>query len=514
MITLTITELIKYIMNNQPISINKVATHFNRTSHFIRSEIQTSNYFLPKHNQIDINNAIVSTALTYDDFLSLMHSLNINSYVPNQLERIKVIVVLSYFTEVVNVSDVYRQWGISLTTKKKDMHALEEYLNSYNLQLKRIPGKGISVTGNLLRYRVLIVRLLSFCIDVSGFTLTRREANTPIENMIFNTFYDNVSSQIELAHTIIDTFMVEYQHQVNYYSKKFFIAYILLALWPTTHKQLIIEELTLKPLNFFLIDDLWENRAFNQVAAMIDFYPMVSLPYHRELLSLVERMYHRIIKTFNYTIYTDRAVIEEMYIFIYRQYFFNHFQYIYEDKLVKTTDIKYPKVYDTIDQELGEIASFLNTSFHKEQISSLTLILMKWISKNQIYGDKRKKIIIVTNIGSERVLYFLQKLHESIHFELVDTVDINEIERLKVIDFDLLITFSNRMYTILKRHGYLSLKLKYFIESDDVMKLINAGCSIASTRLRATDLINQLENLTTKEEKVSFLTSQYDDLFI
>lgn len=512
MITLTHVELIKYIMNNNPSKLEHVSAHFNKTSHHIRKEIQSINDFF-NNESITIKNSVINTIINYDTFISIMKSLNFGNYLSSQEERINVIIVKSFFEDYCNLTQLYQEWNLSLTTKKRDMQKLQEYVDEYGLKIIKKPGSGIKITGDILHYRVILIRILIFCLDVSHFKIVRREVNTPIENYIYDIFMDNLGTHAQDAESLISNFLNEYQHDINYYSKKFFSSYVLLALHKSEFNKVIPNDLKLKPLNLYLFNDSFENRAFNQVASMIDFNPTVMMPHNQTLYNHIKNMYHTITQQLDLEIKTKEDAIQELYLYVYRQYFHEHFNYVYEDKLVKYIGRYFPDIVPILKDSLNDLEGYLDFKFHEEHLTSLTLIIAKWNLRNRFYGSNKKRIVLVTNVAFERVNYFIEALHEKIDFELVKTLDINEIDVLKDLDYDIVLSFSNRIYTVLKNSGFDSLKVNYFITNEDILQLHNLGFETPRTLI---DTKHFLENLNTipDHEKHQYLKNHYPTIFM
>lgn len=500
-------------MNNTNLTLKTLSQTFKKTTHMIRKDLAYLNLYLPKKNEIFINQSDIQAEITYNDFTDFVGSLTFESYLPSQIERLNIIVTLAYFERILNLSKLYNQWGISMTTKKRDVQVLKEYLKDYNLGIKSHSGKGIEIVGNPLRHRLLVVQLIQKCTDVYDFHIHRRSANSPGENQIFDTMLNHLYRHIPYAETKCKQFLNDYLLQANYYSKKIFILYILLSQFPL-EKEIEIETLILEPLNFYLFENnRIENIAFNQVISMIDFNPPVSLPYDHTLYYLVNNLCESIIYQLNLNIITKTQLLDELYVFIYRGYFMNEFKYVYDDRLVKNTIQQFPQLYLTISKELEAIRNYFCLNFQEEQISSITLIFSKWITKNRLFTDNRTRIIIVTNVSYERIAYFIEQLHTLIDFELIATLDINEINQLHNIDHDVIITFSNRINTILERSGYAPIKLKYFMDNDDLLLLLDKGCSLASRRLIAKEIVDLLDGKP-KETKISLLKEMYKEIFL
>lgn len=342
MITHSNIELIKHIVNNNRQFLNEIAHHFKKTPTFIRNEIANINLHIPIKHHIAIKNSIVTTSMEYPDFLKLVQNIDLMSYIPTLTERLNVILVLGYFQSYINLTSLYEKWGISLTTKKSDIKSLESFLKPYSLDVKRKPGSGIQIIGNLLNYRILIIQIISKCIDVNDYNIEYRGANTPYERMIYQTLMSNNIDIIYRAQFMVNSFLEEYGNDLNYYSKKFFLLYVVLALFTQDKTEVKVQKLTLEPLNLFLLPDRNENIAFNQVASMIDFNPVMPFPHNQILFNLVDELFEFVQKRIVTFIHTKQALVDELYTFIYRQYFVQHFNYSYEDKLVKKTSERYP----------------------------------------------------------------------------------------------------------------------------------------------------------------------------
>lgn len=513
MLTSSGIELIKYVINNNHKPLSDVARHFNKTPTFIRNEVMNANLHLETKHQISIKNSVVFTAMEYNDYLKFMARLDARNYSPTVMERLEVILVLGYFQNYLNLRKLYEDWGISLTTKKSDIKHLEKYLEKHDLSIERKPGSGIRITGSILHYRVLLIQIISKCIDVNDFFVEYRGANTPYERLIYQHLISFGYEYLESSRLTVHSFLEEYGNHINYYSKKFFLLYVILASYPRENTDTHTEKLVLEPLNLYLFSNRNENIAFNQVASMIDFDPVMPFPYNNKLHELITEMFQFVQSKILTTIHTKDELIEELYTFVYRQYFVQHFNYVYEDKLVKGTSKHYPWLYAQVNMSVTSIESYLQVKFNEEQITSFTLIFSKWISKNRLHGRNRKRIVLVTNVGFERVAYFIEKLKEYIEFEHVGTIDVNELNALNTMSYDLILSFSKRTQSILKKLGYDALLLKFFLENQDILALYDAGCSSSKRRLLASDIVEVLSTKS-KEDQIAYLTSKYDSFFL
>ncbi|NLW15274.1 MAG: hypothetical protein GX038_03340 [Erysipelothrix sp.] len=462
---------------------------------------------------IEVKNSLIESNLNYQNFVNFMENLPFEHYNPNIGERHKVIILRSYFEDFLNLSQLYTSWNLSMTTRKNDMNTLEKDLKKYNLNVERYPGKGIKITGDPLQYRILIISIISDCIDVYASGIVKRRSNTPVEKYMYE-YFNNMTAQFEIkSDSIVKSFLDEYQTNINYYSKKFFLLYVILVLDKENNPVERPKFLSLSPHNFYLFDDRNENIAFNHAVSMIDFDPIVPFPHQEHLLYLTQGLVEELALNEAITIYTAKQMKNDLYNYIYRQYFNNYYNYKYEDKLVKDVTKVFPERYDFVKEALLEIESYLDMSFNHEQISSITLIASKWILKNQVYGESSKRIVLVTNIGYERVHYFLESLQNYIDFEHVSTIDVNELHLLDSYDFDLILCFSSRTYSIVGDLGYKAIKIEYFLNYNNIITLFDAGCSIAKKHIIAKDLIKTIKGKN-KRLQIEALKKAYPNIFL
>ncbi|WP_092572726.1 hypothetical protein [Ignavigranum ruoffiae] len=256
-----------------------------------------------------------------------------------------------------------------------------------------------------------------------------------------------------------------------------------------------------------------ENYFLSVLLTMIEFIPNLDLPFHYDLFDHIKKFYYAISNDMNLNIITDQYIFEELYSYVYRQYFLNIFNYKYDDKLVKNTDKEYPFLTNKIKKSIIILENFLDIIFNEEQISSLVLIFSKWITKNKLLLNNRKKIIIVTNISFERVNYFIEQLKLFINYECVAVLNINEIAEIINYEYDLILTFSKRMTNLINKITSNYLQIHFFITNQDLMNLFEVGCELANRRVLVSNLLQEIENKDYEDAK-TFLLKKYPEIFL
>lgn len=93
-------------------------------------------------------------------WFSFIRNLDQKDYLSSSDERIRVMITAIFFQNYVNSSKLYEQWGLSLTTKKQDTALLRQFLTRYGLELVTKKKKGLSIQGDELQLRFLVIDIL------------------------------------------------------------------------------------------------------------------------------------------------------------------------------------------------------------------------------------------------------------------------------------------------------------------------------------------------------------------
>lgn len=129
-------NLLKYLQENNSAHISKVSKHFNKNAATIRKNIYHLNKYLPKNQYLTIKNGYIIHDLSYNNVNDFIKELNMNNYSLNKYERIYYVIIKTFFSGSINLTKVYENLGLSLTTKKKDTKFLKEYLGEKELGSK------------------------------------------------------------------------------------------------------------------------------------------------------------------------------------------------------------------------------------------------------------------------------------------------------------------------------------------------------------------------------------------
>ena len=201
--------LLRYIQKRQMIPLSKTALHFQKNESSIRRTIEQINLY-SSEPMVRIEKSICYSCISYEDLVSFIRNLDQKDYLSSSDERIRVMITAIFFQNYVNSSKLYEQWGLSLTTKKQDTALLRQFLTRYGLELVTKKKKGLSIQGDELQLRFLVIDILHPLFEfTSENKVLARFANTPLEKQTYELATEYLSCSFQEATEILSRFLSE-----------------------------------------------------------------------------------------------------------------------------------------------------------------------------------------------------------------------------------------------------------------------------------------------------------------
>ncbi|MCL2567168.1 MAG: helix-turn-helix domain-containing protein [Alphaproteobacteria bacterium] len=508
-------NLLKYLHKNRKCSLHDAAKKFMVNPATIRRHIDNLNLYLPKEDRIAIKNGYIYLSIDYDVYIAFINNIPLNQYATTQEERINFILIKSFFNNVVNASAEYNKMCFSLTTKVKDLKLLRLLIKPKGLNLKIHHRRGVEVVGNELRYRLKVLEILLKLTELnSQFHIENRRANTPIENLIVDEFFQHYNPIREVCCKQIIDFCDKIDNKITYNSKKILLLYIaFINIRKKTILDAAISNMPILPLDFNFHSNKNENIAFNCVASMLDFQKPLNFLKNNELMQLCIRFVENTSKQLNAELYTKKSASLEIYHFIYRSLFSIYLGFYYKDKISIDTKEKFEELFNVLSREMKEIEAAYGIKFTEEYGITATLIIKKWLSKNEISRFNRKKIVMLSNTTSEHIAFFVESLANLVEVDFVGYYNIHELDAVKDVNFDFIITVSERTYNIVRSMNLPSIQVNFFLEDADIERLLKNGFSLKRHRCLAEKFLLEIEDKSTEDIK-KILADKYGDIFI
>ncbi|MDR2007786.1 MAG: helix-turn-helix domain-containing protein [Alphaproteobacteria bacterium] len=508
-------SLLKYLHKNSKCSIAETAKKFMMNPATIRREIEHLNLHLPTENKITIKNGYIYLSMDYNVYTTFINNIPLNQYASTAIERINFILIKSFFNNIVNASLEYNKLCFSLTTRMKDLKFLRTLIKPKELSLEIHHRKGVEIVGNELRYRLRVLEILLKLTELnSQFVIERRRANNPIESLMVDEFFQHYNEIKDVCQKQIIDFGTKIDNKLTYNSKKILLLYMACI---NIRKKAILEEdisdMPIQPLNFDFYPDINENIAFNSVLASLDFQKPLDFSENKDLMKVCLRFMENIGKQLNIEFYTKKSAALEVYHFMYRSLFGIYLGLSYEDKISIHTKEKFSELFNVVAGEMGEIETAYGIKFTEGHYTTATLIVKKWLSKNEISAFNKKKIIIVSNTFHEHISFFVESLADLVEVDFIGYYNIQELESIKNISFDHIITVSERVHNIVLAMGLPSIQVDFLLEDEDIKLLLQNGFSRKRHKYLAATLLAELENKSPEEIK-EILLEEYGDVFI
>lgn len=470
------------------------------------------NYYL-KSERVIVLSDMFSCDLNYNDYIEFLRSIEIKDYHSSTEERIKLIIFYSFLYNTVNTSKLYNEIGISLTTKKKDIKVLEQYLYPKGLRVEVVNRRGIKIVGVEMVWRMEIMNILaSICELDNNSVLVCRRANDVYERLMYTRFTEIMGGFPDVSQVYYD-FMQHHKLDLSYPGRKLLYTYFLLA---TSRSR----SYPLQALNIPLV--IQHNTDFID-SAESDFmdYFVSSLDQNDNALKVMDISLYSMLQSFyqsvQQNIITDilerDGLLYELYAYIQKSLIRIKLGFSVFDNNLSSTKQHYPNLFAIIQSSCIEIERAYSINLDINQISTLTLIVRKYINKSKLTGRNRKTVAIVTNSAIEKVNFFIDNLKFHLDVNVLPAINIHEREKLNSLEYDMVVTFSNRISMLLAEMHVRHIKVNYHLKDTDINKLIAQGFSSNLNRkINIDEFLALLQNKSEKETR-DILKTQFINYF-
>ena len=255
-----------------------------------------------------------------------------------------------------------------------------------------------------------------------------------------------------------------------------------------------------------------EDFACSTILASLDnggtFYPEDELVarYSEQLVAYVEE---RVYATF----YSKDRLEQEIEQYLYKSLLRNALNFDFYDNKLDDVKKEFSFLYQLVDYFYQTFLAE-NITLDTYQLGTLTLIFREHVLKNKIAGRNLKHVVVITNSAKEKSNFFSQQLVYHFDTKVIAILNLNEIHQLKYLTFDNLITFSNRISTILNENGFPNIKVNYYFHQKDIDHLTKLNFSNNSHRkLIAEHFAAELQTVSVAQ-LADYLKEYYPNFFV
>nr|WP_236127791.1 helix-turn-helix domain-containing protein [Cedecea colo] len=474
------------------------------------------NYYLPDDKNIVCAGNAFHCRINYKEYANFISAITLNKYLSSEHERLTLILFYCFLYGTVNTSKLYQDIGVSLSTKKKDLKVLVDYLSQFDLHVEIINRKGIRIGGNELAFRILIMKIIASICELNQLDqFMPRIANNPYERLMYQGLSgDKVVQSVRYLDTF-NEILNQYQLNLSYPGKKLLLIYLMIL-----EKRLTIDntQLSLPAMRIAfplqpVLNSPAENVFINHFINSLDhnYYKVIYIDIilYRTVTQFVQSVQEKMITGISH----HRELYDEIYIYIQKCIIRKTYLYDVPDVNLPKTQKHYPGLFSYVEDAITWTEKLYTVRFDKNQIATLSLILKKFIINSKMAGRNRKNIAIVTTSSIEKVKFFAANLRCYVDIGDCFNVNINETYKLEDSDHFLTIVFSNRISMLLQDKNIPHLKINYYLQPTDIDKLITAGLSSNINRkINAEDFSADILNIPRKDLAL-YLQEKYGDHF-
>lgn len=509
-------SFLKYLQDNSPLAVELAVRRFGKTLSTLKRTMKEINELLPESLQIHLDNQFITTRIGYSDYIALLQRVRFNRYLTTAEERVQDLFVALCLHDVVNKNEYYSKFYVSAGTVKNDNPLMLSRVHEKGLTLQSIPRKGSQLVGDEFRLRLAACMSIVKTVEIgAGNRLVMHQANEPINRSIAEQFLMQCADEIEQAAVYYDQAICP-ATELGYNGRKYLLVYLSLALHRIKSTHRISDTAGMNFLTTYpygVLAEKAENCSLDMLIASLTFIHRPFTLYDPALQGYVKRACDILAGELTTTIHNYPGWYADIYNFIYAAIIQNKLELWFDDKKLHDVERRYPELWLRIRQAVQEIEHRWQTSFSAIHLATLVLIVKKHELRNRVVGDVKKQVIIATNSSESKVGYFKEVLLSRFHIDVVACVNINEIGQLQQQQFDLLITFTNKISSHL-RHAQLDyVKVNFYLTQDDFQLLRERGLSPARKKIPVEVFMRQVQEMdhTTLRH---FLEQQYSDVFI
>lgn len=501
------------IQEKSNVTISYLASRYEKSPSTIRRTILELNDHIALEKQFIITDATIISQLSYTDLIQAISALKITDYATNSYERLDYLMVISLTEKYINLTTMYNELEISQSTRKKDRTLFSDLLKEREFVIKSFPSKGIQVIGEEQHYRIELAKILAKVIEIDeNNRIIERLANNPIQKLIYLAFSQYMSKNI-IDMNYIEELLNKHEVRINYSSKKFLFVYYLIAFCRIREAQNVRETNFPEIPDFFFFNEKEENNLINAILASLDYNKNLSIPTSPELAEQCDQFVEKVEQNIVTTFYTRTVLIQEIYDYIYKVKIRNTLKYDFYDNKLDHVSEELPFLFKQVTNAYRHSIE-PTISMSKEQLSTLVLIFRKHVLKNKIMGRNTKKIVIISNSAKEKTAFFAEQLTYHFDVDIIDTLHINELYLLNHLNFDTLITFSNRISKSLQNLDFPIIKTPYFLHHEEIDYLLKLSFSSNSHRkLVAEEFVEKVQSIE-KDQLSEYLKEVYPNFFV
>ncbi|WEM43063.1 PRD domain-containing protein [Photobacterium sp. DA100] len=509
--------LAKYIQEFSPVPIRTVENHFNKTKSTIARSISKLNQWVEIDDFISFDKQNITTNFSYSGYTKLLNQLPLSHYHSNTSERIKALLVEMALTETVNKKQFYTLFNVSDTTLKNDRKHILSTLECLGLVNETVVKKGTRLTGEEAKIRIHTARTVLNTLELDKDNLLIEHlSNTPVNKLIASHFLSYCHDYLVTSAAMYNQLEQQYRVRLSYNSKKFLIIYFSLTLLRGRQGRrlsaLDIDD-WLSNQYFKVFDNHEENLLASRILASMTFYSGKYNCYDPRLTPQIENFTQKLCGSIRTHIHNRNDFFADLYSVIKSCLTQAKLNISFPDKKLSKVKERHQFVYQLVEKYIADVERSVGLVLSENHLATITMVIKKYVVQNKAIDRERARIYLVSNSSHNKLGYFIEKLKTHFHIDIKGIVNSNEIIHIPEDQYDVLITFTNKISRYLSFHGKTSVKVDFQLGESDLRALKQLGLSRSARKIPVDQFIAQIQQLSPHELN-HLLKTQYKEHFI
>lgn len=509
--------LAKYIQEYAPVPLKTVESYFKKTKSTIVRSVNKINDLIEVNDFIRFDKQNITTNFSYSGYTQLLNQLSLNQYHTNTDERIKALLVEMALTDTVNKKQFYTLFNVSDTTLKNDRKYILSTLDSLGLANETVVKKGTRLTGEEAQIRIHTAKTVLNTLELDKDNLLIEHlSNTPVNRVIAKHFLSSCHEYLRASVAMYDQLEQQYRVRLSYNSKKFLIIYFALTLLRVTRGS------RLSPLDiddwlsnqyFIIFDNREENLLASRIIASLTFYAGKYNCYDPRLTPRIEYFSQNICNNIQTHIHNRNDFFADLYSVIKSCLTQAKLRISFPDKKLLKVEQNHHFVYQLVKKYISDVEGCVGLVLNENHLATITMVIKKYVVQNKSIDRERARIYLVSNSSYNKLGYFIEKLKTHFHVDIKGIVNSNETIHIPENQYDVLITFTNKISRYLSFHGKTSVKVDFQLGESDLRALKQLGLSRSARKIPADRFVEQIQQLSPDELR-HLLKNQFKEHFI
>lgn len=494
-------KIIISILDNQEITITKLACEFNVSERSIRNDIQELNNFLCEKKMEEIvihqNKYISFNISDLMDSLKLINDSGFYDYKLSKEERVYIIIEMLLSVDgFLTISEIAKRLYVSVSTVNSDLKVLSQFSKKHEVAYMSEQYKGIKLEGDEYSKRMLLLDM--FCLDSSKFSIgLNRTFNKSLKdkgidrvNQVMSYFESSTKIMMtDQSYKRINAYLYIMMHRIREgYRIEGVVSNVdeLYKINANKLCQLVVQEFSLN----LPIEEI------NGVANILSNLKYLKTNKVSNDIIRIQFYVNRLIEELKKSLHLD---LSNDYLFFIRLCLHVEYmtrkkiQHVIDERILKEVCNENKYIVQSINESMYILEELLNRKVKEIEKEYIVLHVCASIERKKI-KESGIKVVLVSDVGIASSQLLLEKIKNNFDFSIIDILPVHALGKFDLEGIDMILsTVKNKT---LIQIPWVKIDLNF--TDEDYSKITQSVNNIKSKRLLSEKEKEEEENLVSE----------------